>query len=77
MGKMNLFYDKKEDVLYISIGSPRKAVSQEMDDDILLRLDTETHEVVGLTVLNFAERFGNLDHPQPVPISAKLEMMEG
>lgn len=75
MEKMNLFYDKKGDVLYISIGSPRKAVSQEMDDDILLRLDTETHEVVGLTVLNFVERFSDLDQPQPVPVSVKLEMM--
>jgi len=72
---MNLFYDKKGDVLYISIGSPQKAVSQEMEDDILLRLDTETHEVVGLTVLNFAERFSNLDHPQPVPVSARLEIV--
>jgi uncharacterized protein YuzE len=77
MEKMNLFYDKKGDVLYISIGSPRKAVSQEMDDDILLRVDTETREVVGLTVLNFAERFSDIDHPQPVPVSAKMEMSEG
>ena len=34
-----LFYDAEGDVLYLSIGEPRPAVSQELGEDVLLRVD--------------------------------------
>ncbi len=53
---MQLAYDREADVLYLSVGEPRAAVSREVGDDILLRLDPETGEVIGLTILNLSTR---------------------
>jgi uncharacterized protein YuzE len=53
---MQLTYDTEGDVLYLSIGEPRAAISREIGDDVLLRLDPETGEVVGLKVLNLSSR---------------------
>ncbi len=53
---MQLAYDREADVLYLSIGDPRPAISREIGDDVLLRVDPGTGEVVGLTVLNLSTR---------------------
>ena len=53
---MQLAYDREGDVLYLSIGEPRPAISREVGDDVLLRIDPETQEVVGMTVLNLSTR---------------------
>jgi uncharacterized protein YuzE len=57
---MQLAYDHEADVLYLTIGTPRRAISREIGDDVLLRIDPETNVVIGLTVLNLSTR-GNLD----------------
>lgn len=62
-GIMQLAYDREADVLYLSIGEPRKAVSRELDNDVLLRIDPDTGEVVGLTILNLSERNSLQDLP--------------
>jgi uncharacterized protein YuzE len=53
---MHLDYDKEADVLYVTLGKPRKAISRDVGDDVLLRLDPETGEVVGMTLLNLSSR---------------------
>jgi uncharacterized protein YuzE len=53
---MKLAYDRQADVLYLSIGEPRPALSREVGNDVLLRIDSETGEIVGLTVLNLSSR---------------------
>ncbi len=53
---MQLAYDREADVLYLSIGEPRPAISREIGDDVLLRLDPVTQDVIGLTVLNLSTR---------------------
>lgn len=55
---MQLAYDQEADVLYLSVGDPRPAISREIGDDVLLRVDAETGQVVGLTVLNLSTRAG-------------------
>ncbi len=55
--KLRMFFDKKGDVLDISLGEPREAISKEIGDDILMRIDPETSEVLGFTILNFEKRF--------------------
>ena len=76
MEKMTqLFYDAESDVLYLSIGEPRAAISQELGDDVLLRVDTQTGEVVGLTVMNLAARFGSLNSPQSLPVEINLHKL--
>lgn len=76
MEKMNFLYDKRGDVLYISIGSPQKAISREMENDILLRMNPETSEIVGLTILNFTERFSDIENQQSFPVSAKFDIAD-
>ncbi len=73
---LNLFYDRKGDVLYISIGSPKDAISKEVNDDMLIRVQPDTEKVVGFTILNFAERFSDLKKEQFVPIKAQFESIE-
>jgi uncharacterized protein YuzE len=53
---MQLAYDREADVLYLSVGEPRPALSREVGDDVLLRIDAQTGEIVGLTVLNLSTR---------------------
>ncbi|MEP0763334.1 MAG: DUF2283 domain-containing protein [Chloroflexota bacterium] len=67
-----LFYDAEGDVLYLSIGEPRPAISQEVGDDVLLRIDPDTGEIVGLTVLNLSSRFGSAQLPQSLPVEMDL-----
>ncbi|MHB8629683.1 MAG: DUF2283 domain-containing protein [Aggregatilineales bacterium] len=61
---MQLAYDREADVLYLSIGEPRPAISREIGDDVLLRVDPKTAEVVGLTILNLSTR--NMTEMLPV-----------
>lgn len=70
-----LFYDSEGDVLYLSIGEPRPAVSQELGEDVLLRVDAETGEIVGLTVLNLSSRFGSAQLPQTLPVEIDLRKL--
>ena len=53
---MQIAYDHEADVLYLSIGEPRRALSREIGDDVLLRIDPETGAIVGLTILNLSTR---------------------
>jgi len=67
-----LFYDTEGDVLYLSVGEPRRAVSHEVGDDVLLRVDPQTGEIVGLTVLNLSARFSTLAASQVLPVQIDL-----
>lgn len=50
-------YDKEADVMYISFGDPRKAVTAEIRDGILLRYDgVDNNKIVGITILNFSHQ---------------------
>lgn len=70
-----LFYDAEGDVLYLSIGEPRPAISQEVGDDVLLRIDPNTGEIVGMTVLNLSSRFGSVQLPQSLPVEMDLRKL--
>lgn len=54
--RLNWDYDEDADVLYISIGSPRKALGVDIGEGVIIRYLEETREVVGLTVLGMKER---------------------
>jgi uncharacterized protein YuzE len=49
-------YDEEADVLYLSIGKPRKAVGIDIGDGVVVRYDEKKKEVVGLTVLGVRAR---------------------
>ena len=44
-------YDEEGDVLYLSIGKPRKATGVDIGQGVIIRYDEKKKEVVGLTVL--------------------------
>lgn len=70
-----LYYDRDNDILYLSIGKPRSAISQEVGDDVLVRVDPATGEVVGLTVMNLSAHYGDMDDPQSLPVSILLKQV--
>jgi len=50
-------YDREGDVLYLSFGPPQEAVCIDIGKGVLVRLNTTTRRVVGLTILDFRARY--------------------
>jgi hypothetical protein len=78
---LRFLYYPPSDELNIHFGAPRPAISREIDDEIYLRLDPQTREVVGLTVLHFRQRFAGakgqpLSFALPVLAQIKLSKRE-
>jgi uncharacterized protein YuzE len=59
--ELKINYDPRADVLYCSFGDPRDAISVETGGGMVVRLDPETEDVLGITVLDFSKRFQ--EHP--------------
>lgn len=57
--KVNSFFDKEADVLYISFGEPVYSEVLENGSDTLIRFDPETLEITGVTILNFSDKLKN------------------
>lgn len=51
-----LDYDIENDVLYIYFEKAQEAISREVGDGIFLRLDPNTDQIVGVTVLNIRKK---------------------
>lgn len=49
-------YDEEADVLYLSIGRPRKATGVDIGQGVVVRYDEKKKEVVGLTILGVRAR---------------------
>ncbi|MFQ5902302.1 MAG: DUF2283 domain-containing protein [Candidatus Binatia bacterium] len=54
--KIDWEYDEEADVLYLSIGKPRKAAGVDIGQGVVVRYDERKREVVGLTVLGVRTR---------------------
>jgi len=59
--RANWDYDDEADVLYLSVGEPRPAVGVDIGDDVVLRYDEETQEVIGLTVIGLRAKLAKAD----------------
>ena len=68
--KLIFSFDKEGDVLDISIGKPRKAISEEIKEDVFVRKDPKTKEIVGFMILNFEKRFKKLGMIEEIPLKA-------
>ncbi len=68
MEKIMFWFDKEGDILDISIGKPKEALSREIGDDITVRINPQTKEVVGFTILNFEKRFKGPDKPEEISL---------
>lgn len=71
--QLRLSYDKDVDVLYVSFGAPQEAVSEETGDGMLIRKHPETGEIVGVTILEFEERFDPEDVRDSVLLPVVLD----
>jgi len=72
--KLRFAYDKKADILDISLGGPKKAISREIEDDFFVRFDLETNKVIGFSILNFEKWFKGIDDHRFVPMSAEFSL---
>jgi uncharacterized protein YuzE len=70
--KMRLLYDREADVLYVSIGRPEFTDYEELGENLILRRDPKTGQIVGFTIIDFAMRFAQKNPPLSVPLIATL-----
>ena len=55
--KLNIYYDKEADVLYVSSGKPSaKDETFETEDEVVVRKSPKTGEIRGFTILHFLKR---------------------
>ena len=54
--RLNWEYDEDADVLYLSLGKPRKAAGVDIGHGVVVRFDEKKKEVTGLTVLGVRAR---------------------
>jgi uncharacterized protein YuzE len=50
------FYDKEADVLYISLGEPRKGVAVDISDGVIARYNENSETIVGITLIGLRQR---------------------
>jgi hypothetical protein len=69
--ELKLKYDRAVDVLYCSFGDPTPALSVEHEDGVVVRLNPDTEEIVGITVVDFFKRFAEKPNEAvSVPLAA-------
>lgn len=68
--KLKFILDKNGDILDIAIGKPKEAISREIGNDVIIRIDPKTKEIVGFTILNFEKRFEHMASSETLPITA-------
>lgn len=71
--QLNFLYDKDADVLYVSLGKPAYTDYKEVGENLILRLDPETQEVVGFTVIDFIKQAKEQDVPLRLPLQGSFE----
>ena len=70
---LNLYYDNEADVLYFSKGSPASGdISDEVDDEIVIRKNPKTKEITGFTILNFSRKSKKSSKSLKLPIEVNL-----
>ncbi|MBU1183838.1 MAG: DUF2283 domain-containing protein [Proteobacteria bacterium] len=55
--KFDVDYDDYADVLYISFGKPKEGIVCEVAEGDLVRVDPYTDKIVGITILDFKNRY--------------------
>jgi len=54
--KIEWDYDEDADVLYLSIGTPRKALGLDIGEGTIVRYDEKHKEIVGMTIIGLKEK---------------------
>ena len=53
---LKLNYDKKNDILYLSIGDPKPSYGEEDVPGIVIRRDMASNDITGITIFDFMKR---------------------
>ncbi len=53
---LNWDYDADADALYISIGEPKVAEGIDIGEGVIVRVNPQSNEVVGLTIIGLSKR---------------------
>ncbi|MBI4823897.1 MAG: DUF2283 domain-containing protein [Nitrospirae bacterium] len=73
MGKeIKIAYDDEGDILDVSLGEPKEAISKEVEADFFLRVSPVNGEVVGFSILNFRKWFKDAKDVKTLPVKAEL-----
>ena len=56
---MIIDYDREEDILYISLKPGQEAICIEEGNGLLIRVDPDTNEILGYTIIDFLGKFGD------------------
>lgn len=71
---LNLYYDKEADVLYFSKGQPSADdISDETEDEMVIRKNPYTQEVTGFTILNFSKRSKKAPNSFKLPVEVNFK----
>lgn len=71
---MRISYDKEADVLYVSIGKPKQAICETLDDGVVVRYDKKSDKIIGFTVIDFEKRFSAKGKPISIDLLAQFEL---
>lgn len=80
--KMRVSYDEGSDVLYVSLGAPRPALSSQRGFGVVVR-HTNDDRIVGVTIIRFMGHFlrrGGLSYVRraldvPAPMVSRIEQL--
>ena len=73
---MKIFYDREADVLYVNRGKPEYTDYVEHSDDVILRLDPETKQLIGFTIIDFSQHFAKQESDITLPFGIEFQMYE-
>lgn len=71
---LRMAYDKEGDILDISLGEPKEAISKEIEDDLFIRVDPNTNEIIGISILNFEKWFKDIKDFRTLPVLGSFEV---
>jgi uncharacterized protein YuzE len=55
-GRAGWEYDAEADVLYLSFGEPEEAEGIDVGEGMIVRMNPQTNEVVGITIIGFSRK---------------------
>ena len=73
---IKIFYDREADVLYVTRGKPEYTDYVEHSDDVILRLDPETKQLIGFTIIDFSQHFAKQESEITLPFGIEFQMYE-
>lgn len=69
---LRISYDKDADVMYVSIGDPKPAICETLDNGVIIRYDEKSDKVIGFTIIDFIKRFSIKEETISVNLMAEL-----